>query len=461
MRKKSDLRGYQQRCVTHFYENDAVQAIVGMGGGKTVAALTAARELIDDGVIRCMLLLAPKRVAQLVWPREPGQWEHLADTKVKLIAGSPAARERALLAGDAEVYLVGIDNTQWLVDVLKKVPHEHPLFDLLCIDELSRFKNPRGKRAKALRTIIKRFKTRWGLTGTPRPNGFEDQYAPMKLISADKAWPDDRNFDRWRVRRFMPEDHNGYTWSLRPEWTHEVLTEIQKYSFTVADADMPDLPPMQPLFHWVELPPDAREAYDDMKRQLVAELQVGDVVAINAAVASGKLAQAAQGFMYDTVADMRLVCQLHTEKTDELAEIMEQIGDEACLITYEFQEDLATLREMIPGLAWLGHGTSDKQAAAHEAGWNDGRLKQLALHPASAGHGLNLQLGGRRMIIYGMPWSSELYDQMIKRFWRPGQERHCFVHHILARDTVDEVKYDRVIGKMSAQDAFRKHIKEI
>lgn len=461
-RAKTDLRPAQDRTATHFYEHDAVQAVIGMGGGKTAAAMTAIRELVDDKVIRCALVIAPKRVAQLVWMREHLLWAHLAGLKIRHVAGGPLARLEALLdkgQEPADIYVVGIDNTQWLVDELKKLKPDHKLFDRLCIDELSRFRNPRSKRAKALMKVIDNFGGIWGLTGTPRPNGYEDQYKPLSILTKNKIWG--RSFDRWRKTRFMPDDYKETSWSIRDEWLERTKEDISRFSITIGEEEMPYLDPITNVVHWVDLPPRVMEMYKTMERKLLAETKDGTVLAANAAVASGKLAQIAQGFMYGDDLSGFEVTHLHTAKADMLADLYEGVGGEPVLVSYEFKEDLHILQEMWPGMPYFGAGVSDAKALENEARWNRRELPILGLHPASAGHGLNLQYGGSQLILYGMPWSAELYDQMLKRFHRPGQTRRCFAHHIFARGTVDEVKHDRVIRKMSDQEAFRKYLRKI
>lgn len=432
---------------------------MGMGSGKTASALTAIREMIDDGQIRCALTLAPKRVAQLVWMREHLEWEHLASMKIQLVSGTPAQRLQKLMAPGFDIYVVGKDNTQWLVDFLKKLPPSHQLFDLLNIDEISAFKSPRGKRFKALRLIIERFGTVWGLTGTPRPNGYEDQYPLLKLLSKNKIWPG--TFDKWRMTRFIPDqtyDLKSATWSIRPDWEERTKRDIARWSFTVDEKDLPELDPIQPVYHWVTLPPKVRAYYKDMERHLLAKSENWSVLAQTAAVSSGKLAQIAQGFMYDEQGE---TIDLHHEKDDLLADLLEGLNGQSSLIAYEFKEDLRRLRSLVPGLPWFGAGTTDKQALQNEADWNARRIQFLGLHPASAGHGLNLQFGGSQCIMYGMPWSAELFDQLLKRFHRPGQKFQCFVHYIFARDTVDCIKYDRVHNKIGAQEAFRRYLERI
>lgn len=457
-RPASVMRAAQQRVATHLYEHDEVQAVLKMGGGKTAATMTAIAELLADGEIRCAVILAPKKVCQLVWPREHLEWEHLAHLNVVWVSGGPAQRAKKL-SEPADIYVIGIDNTKWLADQVVNLPVKHRLFDLICIDELSRFKNPRGKRGKALQKVIGKWRIRWGLTGTPRPNGYEDQYRPQQLLTNERLW--DRRYDRWQERYFMPLDYNGYRWTIRPEWRDKIIEDINTTTITIANVDL-GLPPMPPpQVHWVSLPPDVQRVYKDMERKFVAEhFQDGVVMAATAAVASGKLCQIIQGFMYDTVAGQREVRWLHDEKIELMEELAEQIGGPVA-IAYEFQEDLQRLRDLYPDMLWFGKGCSDAQALVAEERWNRKDLMELGLHPASAGHGLNLQFGGDDLIVYGMTWSAENYDQMLKRFDRPGRVEPFQQHLILAENTLDEVKYMRVIDKMNEQDAFSRYIRKV
>lgn len=460
MWKKSDMRDAQNRVTTFLYENDSVLAIVPMGGGKTCSAMTAISELIADGHIRCAVVLAPKRVCQLVWKKEHKEWEHLQHLDVVHVAGTPAKREQILLNEDHDVYVIGIDNTQWFCDVLAKLPDGHKLFDVACIDEISRYKNPRGKRVKAFDRQIDRFGIVWGLTGTPRPNGYIDLYRPIKLVSRKQMWR--KGFDQWRMQRFTPDNPfelEKTTWTIRPEWEARTIRDATKYAITISDEDMPELPELTPVYHWVDLPPKVMKQYKQMERELVLyNLEKGAVLAANQAVASGKLSQIAQGFIYT---EQHETVWLHTEKYDTFLDLVEGAADEPVLFSYEYKADLEAVTEMFPGLPFFGSGVTDKQAEAHERDWNNREIPLLGLHPKSAGHGLNLQRGGSQMILLGMPWSAEEYDQMMKRFWRPGQTRKCFAHYIFARDTVDEIKYDRVCNKISEQEAFRNYVKRL
>lgn len=475
MLQKSDMHGYQNRTATALYEADAVQAVIPMGGGKTVSAATAIRELLDDGHIRAAVINAPKRVARLVWPAEFQKWEHLKDTKISVVLGSVSERMKALYT-PAEVYITSRDNIKWLVEELKKVSDDHPLFDLVCIDELSRFKSPTSKLAnKHLGKIIGRFRNRWGLTGTPRPNDYIDQYRPLQLLSNNGLFRP-RTWTTWREKHFMRVDADSrptgnpdaFRWKIRPQSEHLIVKQIASMSFTIDPSEMPELPELTVVEHWVDLPPSVMKVYKDMERDLFARIGDRNWLAPNSGVASGKLDQIVQGFLYADpviVGDARAVEHLHTEKVDQLVDLVEDLAGDPALLVYGFREELRVLQELYdePGapLPFLGAGVNDRLAGIYEEEWNAHRLPLLALHPASAGHGLNLQHGGTQMIMLNMPWSAELYGQTIKRFHRQGQIRRCFLHLILARGTVDEVKYDRVVGKMSDQEAFNKYLRKV
>lgn len=467
MRTKADMHGYQDRTVTKLYESDAVQAVLPMGAGKTVCALTAIDEMIRDQVIRRAIVLAPKRVCQLVWPAEINGWAHLKGMTVRHVAGTPAEREKMLLKDQpADVYVVGIDNVKWLVAILEKLPEDHPLFDLLCIDELSRFKSPRSKLInKHLKKVRPRWKIVWGLTGTPRPNDYIDQFRPLQFLTDTKLFAP-RSFDSWRLKNFMQVDgagnpsEYGFKWQVRPEHEMKIIKKIASVTFTIDPSEMPELPELSTVIHWVDLPPSVMKQYKLMERELLANVDMKTILAPNSGVANGKLAQMAQGFIYGEGGNKE-VTWLHAAKSDMLVDLVDAFDGEQALLVYGFLDDLRVMQELWPGIPFLGNGVSDKLAAQHEADWNAKKLDRLAMHPASAGHGLNLQHGGNQMIVFNMPWSAEQYDQMIKRFHRQGQIRRCFLHLILARNTVDEIKYDRVIGKMEDQAAFNKYLKRI
>jgi hypothetical protein len=458
MRQKSELRSYQQRVVDHLYAHDEAMAVLKMGAGKTGAALTAIDELIGDGVIRHALVIAPKRVATIVWPDEIKLWEHLWQLEWAVLDGDPNRRRTLLLAPGERRHLtiIGIDNVQWLVEELKKLPDDHPLFDCLVIDETSRLKDPKSKRGKALASIAHRFKIRWGLTGTPTPNSLLDLFTPLKLITNGKLWG--KSFYKWQRQHFYPTDFNQYNWALLPGHEAEILADAASVSITLAEGDMPDLPELSILVDEVKLPAEARAIYDAMQKKLFAEVESENILAKSVAIATGKLAQMANGFVYDLTGNAG-AHTVHAEKAAWLEELVASLDGEPCILVYEYREDLALIRRLFGDVPHLGAGVSDKDAQAAVDDWNHGRLPLFALHPASGGHGLNLQGGGSRMAWIAPTWSAELWDQTIARIHRPGQAAHCMVHVCVALDTVDELKRLRVISKLSAQQAFEAYLR--
>jgi SNF2-related domain len=461
MRTPADLRPYQDRAVTALFESDGLALVLPMGAGKTAVALTAGRELIRHQVCRHGLVLAPKRVATLVWPREVAEWSHLSDVRLAVANGSPTQRELLFSTLDQRDFTaLGIDNTIWLCDVLAQLPDGHPIFDLLVIDEISRFRSPKSERAKALLRHAARFKTIWGLTGTPRPNGYEDLFKPLAIVTREQLWG--RSFYKWQRERFYPLDRNAYQWAILPQWEERTIAEARSVMLSLAPEDMPQLPPVTVVPHYVDLPADLYPRYRKMQRELFLEVPNGrEILAASAGVATGKLAQMAQGFAYGEGGNAD-VEDLHDEKTAWIKDLVEAAAGNPMIIVYEYIEDLRQLRGLFGAdLPYLGQGVTDRQAKENVDNWNAGKLPLLAMHAASGGHGLNLQFGGHQMAWFGLTWSSELFDQTVARIARPGQAHKVFVHVCIARDTVDELKRMRVVEKMSAEEAFKTFLKTI
>jgi len=452
------LRSYQQRAATYLYESDAAFLIAPLGAGKGAAALTAIAELIRDKHRRHALVIAPKLVATTVWPLEVALWPHLAHLRIAVLNGTPE-RRRALLAraGEREVTAIGVDLVPWLVSELASLADDHPLFDVLIIDETSRLKDPSGKRARALLKIAGRFRTRWGLTGTPRPNSSMDVFMPAAIVTNGALWG--RAFIPWQKRHFRPRDPFGRDWLALPGAEEKIAADFGTVAMTVADEDMPDLPALNVVEMPLTLPDAVMATYRTMARKLYAEVEGRSIGAASAMIATGKLAQIANGFVYGEGNDDAVF--VHDQKIEWLKELVESLVGEPLLIAYEFIEDLRTIRRELGQVPALGGATSAREALPLIAEWNEGALPLLAFHPAAAGHGLNLQHGGSRMAWLSPSWSAELTQQAIARIYRPGQTRHVTVHVCIATGTVDEMKRDRVLSKMSAQEAFRRHLEQI
>jgi hypothetical protein len=426
-------------------------AVLRPGSGKTVTALTAIEELIKDKVIRHALVIAPKRVARVVWPDEIELWKHTNRLRYTVLDGSPVQRALALMEANVRsrnITIVGLDVAQWLAEVLAGTDDDSPLFDLLVIDEISRLRNPKSKRAAALAKQAHRFKMIWGLTGTLRPNGPADMFTPARVVTRGKLWG--RSFYKWQKEHFYPTDFNQYNWAPFPGAEDKLNAEIAPYIATVADGELIQ-PEATIILDKIELPPGARAQYDEME----SKLMTGDVVAASAGVATGKLAQLANGFIYgnDEVAQ-----DVHTAKREWLEEVIEDAAGPTLLV-YEFIEDLRVMQDLLPFLPYLGQGVGDAVAKRNIELWNKGELPFMALHPASGGHGLNLQHGGSDMAWMSPTWSPEYWEQTIARINRSGQTKQVMVRVCVARNTVDELKLDRVYHKMSAQEAFEAYLR--
>jgi hypothetical protein len=453
------LRAYQQRGATFLYERDAAFLIAPLGAGKGAAALTAVADLVRDRHRRHALVIAPKLVATTVWPAEITVWPHLAPLRIAVLDGGPARRRALLATADTRaVTVIGVDLVPWLTAELAAVAADHPLFDVLIIDETSRLKDPSGKRSRALLKIAGRFRTRWGLTGTPRPNSSQDLFMPAAIITNGALWG--RAFLPWQRQHFRPRDPFGHDWVALPGAEQQIAADFATVAMTVGDADMPDLPSLNVVVTPLALPDAVMASYRTMQRQLFAAVADRTIAAASALIATGKLAQLANGFVYgeDGAAD---AVPVHDLKIAWLRELVDSLDGEPLLIAYEFVEDLRTIRRAFGAIPALGGPTSTHAAAQLIAAWNAGALPLLALHPASAGHGLNLQCGGSRMAWLSPSWSAELTEQAIARIYRPGQTQHVTIHVCVATGTVDEMKRDRVLGKLSAQEAFKRHLERI
>jgi hypothetical protein len=453
------LRSYQQRAATFLYERDAGFLIAPLGAGKGAAALTAFADLVRDGHRRHALVIAPKLVATTVWPLEIAFWAHLAHLRVAVLDGGPESRRASLASAEArQATVIGVDNVQWLAAELAAFPDDHPLFDVLIIDETSRLKDPTGKRSRALLKVAGRFRTRWGLTGTPRPNSSMDLFMPAAIITNGALWG--RAFAPWQKRHFRPRDPFGREWVALPGAEVQIAADFGTVAMTVADEDMPDLPPLNIIETSLRLPDAVMATYRTMARELFATIEGRSIEAASPLIATGKLAQIANGFLYGEAGAEDAVA-VHSLKIDWLRELVESLDGEPLLIAYEFVEDLIRRAFKWTFVPALGGETKAAESARFIKAWNAGKLPLLAFHPASCGHGLNLQFGGSRMAWLSPSWSAELTEQAIARIYRPGQTRHVTIHVCVAVRTVDEMKRDRVIGKMSAQEAFKRHLEQL
>lgn len=462
MRQKQELRDYQERIATFLYERDEALAIARMGAGKSISALTAIHDLIADGVIRHALVLAPLRVARYVWPDEIASWAHTAAMRYAVLDGSPPERQRQLWRADErQLTIINLDLMEWLLDALRDTAPEHPIFDLLVIDEVSRLRNAKGKRANMLAKQTKRWRMIWGLTGTLRPSSALDLFMPARVVTKDRLWG--RSFYQWRKKHFYQTDYNGYQFALLPGQEEVINSELAPLVVTLRDDEMPQMPSLNIQLDRVTLPPEARQQYREMEAQLFTTLGDGSaVVAANAAVATGKLGQMANGFLYpEQYKEGGDIALIHNAKWEWLNEISEASSpEEPVLLVYEYVADLEMMRKAFddPELPFLGSGARVDRDLIDR--WNARELPFLAIHPASGGHGLNLQAGGSTMAWMAPTWASELWEQTLARLHRPGQKYPVVVRVCVAEHTIDDMKLNRVHRKMSAQAAFEQYLRD-
>ena len=433
MLSRTDLHDYQKRAVDFIIKKQRCGLFLEMGLGKTASTLTAIADLTGGAIVNKVLVIAPLRVANSVWAQEALKWRHLKHLRVSVCTGS-AKQRLAALQTEADVYVINRENVDWLVDFYKtKWP-----FDMVVVDESSSFKNPSSKRFRALRKILPYTNYMVLLTGTPSPNGLIDIWAQMYLIDFGQALG--RTMTGYK-QRFFDSDYMGYKWSLREGSAQKIHDLMSPHVIHMSANDYLDLPDRIDLIERVEMSATALSAYKVFEKSLLAELPDGEVVeAMTAAVLANKLLQYANGGMY--IDENHNWSEIHAEKLDRLAEIIEDNPNENLLVAYNYQFDLERLMKRFPHARIL-----DKKQETIDA-WNKGEIKLLLAHPASAGHGLNIQLGGNIIIWFGLNWSLELYQQFNARLHRQGQLKTVRVVHIVSRNTIDE----RVLTILNAKD---------
>lgn len=405
------LRPYQEDAADFLYEHDRAMILAPVGAGKTALTLTAMNQLVHDEGVR-FLVLAPLRVCTHVWPVEAKKWA--PELNVRVAVGTPTQRVQALYGHDAHVVVMNYENIQWASDL------DLSDFTGIVFDELTRLKNPSGQRFKALTKIIDHIEIRWGLTGSFTSNGLEDVFGQVKVVDQSLLG---RAKGAFMQQHFFQFKRGNYTeWEPMPGALERVMERIKPATFLLEPGEYKDtLPPL----HTVEVPcaMEMRE-YDTMKKNFVLEFPDEAAIAQNAAVVTQKLQQLSAGFIY-TESGARW---LSTHKFDALEALLSENQYANTIVFYNFIEELHELKRRFPRLG----GPDDLDE------WNAGRVPLLALHPKSAGHGLNLQHGGCHMVWLSLPWSLELYEQAVGRLHRSGQRHDVWNYVLLTEKTVDE-----------------------
>jgi len=447
-----------QRFATNYIEHHPISALlIDMGLGKTVITLTALFDLLFDSFeIHKVLVVAPLRVGLISWPEELKKWEHLHFLKSSIVIGTEMERLRALKA-KADIYIINRENLEWLVT---KSGYKFD-FDTMVIDELSSFKNGRSKRHKALMTVRPYVKRIIGLTGTPAGNGLMDLWAEFKCLDYGSRLG--RFITRYREEYFLPDKRNGMVvFSYKPQAGAEarIYSKISDITISMKAIDHLKMPDLIEVERAVELDEHEISLYKELVEEMVLELKDKEITSANAAVLTGKLLQIANGAIYS---DSGEIVEIHDRKLDELEDIIEAANGKPLLVAYWFKHDLDRIKKRLDKLGVI-YKTLDKPENIRQ--WNDKELQVGLIHPASAGHGLNLQSGGNTIVWFGLTWSLELYQQTVARLYRQGQKSgSVVVMHIIAKGTMDELVLRALKDKDMTQtrliDAVKARIKGV
>jgi SNF2 family DNA or RNA helicase len=444
------------------------------GIGKTSATLSAIQKLKKRGMFERALVIAPRRVCHEVWPVEPQEWEQFNDLRVAVIHGSERKREEALNS-EADIYCVNPEGLPWLLGTSNgklRIATIDPC--TLVVDESSKFKHTNTQRFKLLKPFLNKFQRRWILTGSPMPNGYLDLFGQVYMLDLGNALG--AYITHYKATYFFPTGYGGYTWKLKPGADKMIQDRIKPLCLRLEAEDYIKLPKLLPSTRRVDLPDKARALYDEMEEELLITLEDGkQVEALSAGAAYNKCSQIANGGLYylgkepmapkaaSEFAEVfkRYAVDLHDAKTDEVEEIIEELQGTPCVVAYEFQHDRdRLLKRLGKDVAVIGGGTSDKRASEIIAAWNRREEAVLLAQPSAMGHGLNLQRGGNHVIMHSLTWDYEIYDQFVRRFRRQGAGYDVvFLHHIVARDTVDEAKMRALGAKAREQGTFMKALK--
>jgi len=442
---------YQEYASRFIEEHSIAAVLLQMGLGKTVITLTAVFNLLFDCfLVHKVLIIAPLRVARDTWPAEIAKWDHLEDLRTSVAVGTTAERIGALKR-KADLYIINRENIQWLIEESGFDFN----YDMVVIDELSSFKNHRAKRFRALmkkRPMVRRIV---GLTGTPASNGLIDLWAQFKLL--DMGVRLGRFITAYREAYFVPDRRNGQViFSYKPAVGSEekIYQAIEDITISMKAQDHIRMPALISTEYKVTLSEAERKGYDSLKKDLVLQIPERQVTAANAASLSSKLLQLANGAVYT---DDGVTVSLHQRKLDALEDIIEAANGASVLVAYWFKHDL---QRITARLAKLKVPFSCLDSSESIRLWNEGKLQIGLIHPASAGHGLNLQSGGNFMIWFGLTWSLELYQQTVARLWRQGQKSETVVvQHLIAAGTIDERVMKVLSGKAQTQDALIEAVK--
>lgn len=433
---------YQEMAIEKIYSTPRCGLFLDMGLGKTVITLTAIEDLIyNQFEVSKVLVIAPLRVAEDTWSRESQKWDHLKDLRISKILGTPQQR-RLALAREADVYITNRENVVWLTDELSGIGNGW-FFDMVVIDELSSFKSPKAQRFRALKKYISRSSRVVGLTGTPAPNGLIDLWSQMYLIDSGERLG--KTVTGYRERYFLPNQRSQTTifnYKLKENAEKAIMDKISDICVSMKAEDWLDMPERIDSVVNVKMTTEQKEAYERFEKEAYMQFMEGEVTAASAAALTNKLLQYSNGAMYTDTGEYAVT---NNNKLDALADIIEAANGKPILCFYSFRHDLERILKKFKYAVKLEDSDDIEK-------WNNGEIPLLLAHPASAGHGLNLQSGGNIIVWYGLTWSLELYQQANARLYRQGQEQAVIIHHLITEDTCDSRVYMSLQGKANVQD---------
>jgi len=442
MFKQEDLHAYQLKAIDFIKTKRRVGLALFMGAGKTTSTLTAIKELAAEGKVKKTLIMPPLRVANTVWAQEAMKWEHLKDLEISICTGNEDQR-RAGFHRKASIYIINRENVKWLVENARKWK-----FDCVVIDESSSFKSPKSQRFKALKSVAHQINTIVLLSGTPAPNGLLDLWSQQYMI--DYGMTLGRTYTAYKSRFFV-SDYMGYKLSPKPGADETIHKLIDPSWVSMAAEDYLELPDRIDLTVSIKLSPKLKDDYEEFKDNMILELPDGDVEALSAASLAGRLLEFCNGAIY--IDDTKNFKVLHDLKLDALENIIDENEGENILVAYNYRHDLIRLKERFPTAVVL-----DKDGKAVKD-WNDGQIKLLLAHPQSAGHGLNLQIGGSIIVWFGLSWSLEYYQQFNTRLYRQGQTKPVRIIHLITEGCQDKHVMDVLTIKDVTQQKLLDAIK--
>ena len=442
---------YQSYAVDYIETHPVSAVFLDMGLGKTVITLTAINNLLFDSFeVHKVLVVAPLRVARDTWTSEADKWDHLRNLIISVAVGTEAERKAAFFR-KADVYIINRENLQWFIEE-SGIAFD---FDMIVIDELSSFKNHNTKRFRALLKVRPKASRVVGLTGTPASNGLMDLWAQFRILDMGQRLG--RFISKYRTEYFKPDKTNGmvvYSYKPLPDAEEAIYRKISDITISMKSTDYLKMPELISSEHRVLLSGTDYENYEDFKKELVLSLGNTEITAANAAALSGKLSQMANGAVYDDVGN---TVEIHEKKLDALEDIIEAANGKPLLVAYWFNHDLERITERLKRLH-IPYGCLDTSDSFRR--WNNGEIPVALIHPASAGHGLNLQKGGSSLVWFGLTWSLELYQQTVSRLWRQGQTSGTvIVQHIITSGTIDERIMKAILKKEKTQDMLIEAVK--